>query len=139
MLCLVVVINYNLKVSQALFCLVMVLFLVEKWKVIQQRTSKQLTEISTGTVNVCTVVSFTWAIPVCFIMLNAPSVVNWDISSRSIKLLFPLPLMMINPVVLTLSSWVFLMTTYLYPRFSQVMSISISDYLPPVVHSITVV
>lgn len=75
----------------------------------------------------------------CFIMPNALSVVNWDISSRSIKLLFPLPLMMINPVVLTLSSWVFLMTTYLYPRFSQVMSISISDYLPPVVHSITVV
>lgn len=89
----------------------MVLILVAIWKMIQDNTVEQVT----GLINTHFVVTFTFVIHVSDVVPNALSVVKQHTSSRSIKLLYTLLLVAMNPVVRTLLCWVFLMIICIYP------------------------
>lgn len=98
---------------------------------------KHVTEVSTGLLNACPVVNFTHVIHVYFDTRNVLSKGKWDTLSRSLELLFFLPLVMINSVVPIILKWVFLMVVHSYPRFRTVMFIFRSDCIPTVIDSTT--
>lgn len=109
-------------------CMLKIMQIIIHWRVVIQ-----ITKVSTCLVIAHPVVNFIRVIwHAIYFKCSKMNTTNW-----SVDLLLVLPLVMTNYVVSILLSWVFLLIIYLHRRFCKLMSIFRSSYMPPLVHSVT--